>query len=399
MSTVLPVNFSIDSLLLVVTEPFTFFLQSLLEKNVLFTVLIHVLEEVNTGLVFTSPLLLTSIPLLLVLLLRKFINSALVGCSVTCSVLIMSLEFLDLPTSSVALFLLILLNSCFTVKSLIKKHLIAVLLLLSSSFSKLLFGGVMANKLQVSFAVKKESLVGISLLLLLFNRPLLLEHGLLSLDKICLLLSLNLTGVLLPVKDGHGVFNLLLLLTSLSHLSFELLLGIKLPELSVNLLLKHLLLDVAALVDQLLLALDSGTIVVELGIFFAKSVVFSLELGVLAAGDLIGALRLALGLELLEAVEHLLTDLLGCLQVVVKFLFINAVFSGKEICKARLPLLEVGGVAAAHIVNTVVDDVFLDKLVGLHFPMGLVCQVAVSTDIVLNRCVFLYTSKSELESV
>ena len=290
MSTVLPVNFSIDSLLLVVTEPFTFFLQSLLEKNVLFTVLIHVLEEVNTGLVFTSPLLLTSIPLLLVLLLRKFINSALVGCSVTCSVLIMSLEFLDLPTSSVALFLLILLNSCFTVKSLIKKHLIAVLLLLSSSFSKLLFGGVMANKLQVSFAVKKESLVGISLLLLLFNRPLLLEHGLLSLDKICLLLSLNLTGVLLPVKDGHGVFNLLLLLTSLSHLSFELLLGIKLPELSVNLLLKHLLLDVAALVDQLLLALDSGTIVVELGIFFAKSVVFSLELGVLAAGDLIGAL-------------------------------------------------------------------------------------------------------------
>ena len=208
----------------------------------------------------------------------------------------MSLEFLDLPTSSVALFLLILLNSCFTVKSLIKKHLIAVLLLLSSSFSKLLFGGVMANKLQVSFAVKKESLVGISLLLLLFNRPLLLEHGLLSLDKICLLLSLNLTGVLLPVKDGHGVFNLLLLLASLSHLSFELLLGIKLPELSVNLLLKHLLLDVAALVDQLLLALDSGTIVVELGIFFAKSVVFSLELGVLAAGDLIGALRLALGL-------------------------------------------------------------------------------------------------------
>ena len=48
----------------------------------------------------------------------------------------------------------------------------------------------------------------------------------------------------------------------------------------------------------------------------------------------------------------------------------------------------------AHIVNTVVDDVFLDQLVGLNFPMGLVSQVAVSTDIVLNRSLFLLTLKA-----
>jgi len=281
-----------------------------------------------------------------------------------------------------------------TTKGLVKEHLIAALLLLASSFSKLLLGGVMGNQLQVSLAVKKESLVSIKLLLLLFDRPLLLKHGLLILDEISLLLSLHLTGVFLPVKNGHGISDLLLLLTSLSHLSFELLLSVELPELGVHLLLKHLLLDIAALVDQLLLALDSGTIVVELGIFFAESVIFGLELRVLAAGNLIGTLLLALALEELEAIEHLLSDLLGSLQVVVKFLFINAVLSGEELSKARLPLLEVGGVAAAHIVNTVVDDVFLDQLVGLNFPMGLVSQVAVSTDVVLNRSLFLLTLKA-----
>ena len=278
MSTVLLVNLSINALLFMVAEPVSFFLQSLLEKNVLLTVLIHVLEEVDTGLVFTSPLLFTSIPLLLVFLLSKFINSAFVGGSIACRVLIMGLEFLDLTTSFQTLILLVLLDSLLTTKGLVKEHLIAALLLLASSFSKLLLGGVMGNQLQVSLAVKKESLVSIKLLLLLFDRPLLLKHGLLILDEISLLLSLHLTGVFLPVKNGHGISDLLLLLTSLSHLSFELLLSVELPELGVHLLLKHLLLDIAALVDQLLLALDSGTIVVELGIFFAKSVIFGLEL-------------------------------------------------------------------------------------------------------------------------
>ena len=394
MSTVLLVNLSINALLFMVAEPVSFFLQSLLEKNVLLTVLIHVLEEVDTGLVFTSPLLFTSVPLLLVFLLSKFINSAFVGGSIACRVLIMGLEFLDLTTSFQTLILLVLLDSLLTTKGLVKEHLIAALLLLASSFSKLLLGGVMGNQLQVSLAVKKESLVSIKLLLLLFDRPLLLKHGLLVLDEISLLLSLHLTGVFLPVKNGHGISDLLLLLTSLSHLSFELLLSVELPELGVHLLLKHLLLDIAALVDQLLLTLDSGTIVVELGIFFAESVIFGLELRVLAAGNLIGALLLALALEELEAIEHLLSDLLGSLQVVVKFLFINAVLGGEELSKARLPLLEVGGVAAAHIVNTVVDDVFLDQLVGLNFPMGLVSQVTVSTDVVLNCSLFLLTLKA-----
>ena len=278
MSTVLLVNLSINALLFMVAEPVSFFLQSLLEKNVLLTVLIHVLEEVDTGLVFTSPLLFTSIPLLLVFLLSKFINSAFVGGSIACRVLIMGLEFLDLTTSFQTLILLVLLDSLLTTKGLVKEHLIAALLLLASSFSKLLLRGVMGNQLQVSLAVKKESLVSIKLLLLLFDRPLLLKHGLLVLDEIGLLLSLHLTGVFLPVKNGHGISDLLLLLTSLSHLSFELLLSVELPELGVHLLLKHLLLDIAALVDQLLLALDSGTIVVELGIFFAESVIFGLEL-------------------------------------------------------------------------------------------------------------------------
>lgn len=78
MSTVLPVNLLINLRLVMVLEPLGFALHSLLQQNVLLTVLVDVLKEVDTSLVFTAPLLLTSIPLLLVLNLGQLIDHLLV---------------------------------------------------------------------------------------------------------------------------------------------------------------------------------------------------------------------------------------------------------------------------------------------------------------------------------
>ena len=79
MRLVLSFNISIDLGLVVIPEPISLFLESLLEKDVLFTILVHILQEVDTGLVFTAPLLLTIIPLFLVFLLSKIFNHFLMS--------------------------------------------------------------------------------------------------------------------------------------------------------------------------------------------------------------------------------------------------------------------------------------------------------------------------------
>ena len=111
MRLVLSLNISIDLGLVVVLEPLSLILESLLEEDVLLAILVHILQEVDTGLVLTTPLLLTSIPLFLVFLLNKSFNLALVRSLVRSSILVMLLELLDFPTASQSLCILVILDS------------------------------------------------------------------------------------------------------------------------------------------------------------------------------------------------------------------------------------------------------------------------------------------------
>lgn len=60
-------------------KPVSFLLHRLFQQDVLLTVLVDVLEEVDAGLVFTAPLLLASIPLLLVFILRQLVDHLFVS--------------------------------------------------------------------------------------------------------------------------------------------------------------------------------------------------------------------------------------------------------------------------------------------------------------------------------
>ena len=204
------------------------------------------------------------------------------------------------------------------------------------------------------------------------------------------MLALSFTCVLLPVEDCHGVPDLLLLLTCLLHLTLQFLLCVKLPELSIDLLFEHLLLNITPLINKLLLTFDGRAIIVELGVFLAEGIVLSLELHVLAASHLICSLLLTLVFEGLEALEHLLTDLLRSLEVVVKFLFIDAVFGGQQLSETNLALLKIGGVLAAHLLNTALNDVFLLHLGSFGLPVGFVSQVAITLDVIHHSLLSLY---------
>ena len=78
MCLVLSLNISIYLGLVVILEPLSFLFESLLEEDVLLAILVHILQQVDTSLVLTAPLLLTSIPLFLVFLLSKTFDHTLI---------------------------------------------------------------------------------------------------------------------------------------------------------------------------------------------------------------------------------------------------------------------------------------------------------------------------------
>ena len=111
MCLVLSLNISIYLGLVVILEPLSFLFESLLEEDVLLAILVHILQQVDTSLVLTAPLLLTSIPLFLVFLLSKTFDHTLILSLVRNSILVMPLELLDLSATSQSLLLLVITNS------------------------------------------------------------------------------------------------------------------------------------------------------------------------------------------------------------------------------------------------------------------------------------------------
>ncbi|MCP4556334.1 MAG: hypothetical protein GY836_13010 [Herbaspirillum sp.] len=100
MHTVLTINLCINLLLIVLPEPFCLFLHCLLKQNILLTILVNVLEQVDSSLVFTTPLLFTVVPLLFVLFLSQLVNASLISCLIALDVIVMSLELLDFSPAS-----------------------------------------------------------------------------------------------------------------------------------------------------------------------------------------------------------------------------------------------------------------------------------------------------------
>lgn len=196
---VLTVHLLINLRFLVLLVPLLFLLHCLLEQNVSLALLVHVLQQVDAGLVFSAPLLFAGVPLLFVLDLCQLFSVALDSVLVICNFLVVALELLDFTTAGKSFIGFNLLDVSLTFKGSLKEHLIASALVLSCSLAKLLLGSVVRNELEIPLTVEKESLLGVLLLFLLLDGPLLAEHGLLSGDELLLLLTLDLSGLLLPV--------------------------------------------------------------------------------------------------------------------------------------------------------------------------------------------------------
>lgn len=172
-----------------------------------------------------------------------------------------------------------------------------------------------------------------------------------------------------------------MLLLSLCDFAFKLLLGVKGVQLCIDLFFEHALLNLAPLVNELLLAFDLRTHNVELRVFLSQSIVAHLKLLVELALDESLAFILAIGFQLLQALVHVLADLLRGLLFIVELLFVHAVFSGEKHGKFLAALLQVGGVLSADVSESAFDDLLLDDFVGLVFPLRGQGKILVSGDV------------------
>lgn len=241
----------------------------------------------------------------------------------------------------------------------------------------------MHNEFPVALTIEDKFLLFGVLLTLMLIFPLRLKHGALVAELGLFLLNFKLLRALLPIEYSHGVGNSLLFLSSLLNLALELLLGIKCVKLSIDILLKHLLLNLATLVNKLLLTLDLGTVRVELTVFAPQGVVLHFKLLVVPALHLDLALILIFGLEMCEASVHLSTNLLRCLQVVVEFLLVHFVFSCEKGGKLGAALLQVVLILFAHLIDTAINDAFNNTLVGFVFPVSAMRNIAITRQLVV----------------
>lgn len=204
---VLAGDLGFDDSFLVCLVPELLSLKFLLEFDVSLTVLVNVLEEVNAGLVFTAPLLLTSIPLLCVVCGDEVLNHLLVSSLVGLSFLVEFLELHNFFTSGESLSFFKVLNGFLTLESGSEHVLITSLFLLKSGLSQSELTFVVLDQILVALSVESETLslhVGLGGS---FGLPLSLKHRAFLSSQFVFLLALDFSSVSLPVTDSHSVGN------------------------------------------------------------------------------------------------------------------------------------------------------------------------------------------------
>ena len=144
----------LDLALLVLLEPVGLISQLGLEMDVGLAVGIHVLHQVDLGLVLTAPLVLPRVPLASVLIGHQLVDHLLVGALVVGHLAVVSLQLYDFLAAGQTLSSLNRLDLLLVGDSRIQKLLVSLELALLSLLAKLLLRSVVLDQLQVPLTVQ-----------------------------------------------------------------------------------------------------------------------------------------------------------------------------------------------------------------------------------------------------
>ena len=110
MHAVEAIDLIVNHLLIVLLEPISLLLHSLLQEDVLLAILVHVLHQVHASLILTAPLSLSGVPLFLILNSSQVIDQFFLLSLVRLNILVMGLQDSNLFTAGSPLVSLPLLN-------------------------------------------------------------------------------------------------------------------------------------------------------------------------------------------------------------------------------------------------------------------------------------------------
>ena len=176
VGSILPCNLCLILIELIFSEPFSFLFLLLWKNDCLFTVLVNVFHKVYTGLILSSPLGFSSLPLLNILILDKLVNHLLILSFLIRNISVVFLKLNNLISTSLLFSSFQVLHLFLSMKSSTEQFLISNSILLLSLLSQLLFSSIMVDELKIPFAIEKEFLLLCSLFPLFFICPLLFEH-------------------------------------------------------------------------------------------------------------------------------------------------------------------------------------------------------------------------------
>lgn len=321
---------SFNLLLFILSEPFKLMFLSLLQKNIFFSWLVDILQEIDPGLFFSLPLCLSHFMLSLSFLLDKFIHQLFVSSLIALSLLIVLLESNNLSSSLSSLLLFDVLEGLFSGESLFKELLVSHFLSFLLNFPEFSLSCIMVYKLKISLSIKNELLLFGSDIRGDLLSPLILEHILLS--QLLFLFNFRslFPGIILPGENIQSLLDFLLLLFSLCFFSLYLLIMVKHPEFGINLLLEDVLFKFHLFIHELLFPFDLGTGDHEVGFFTSQIIGLHFEFPLKSMLDLLLSLLFSLILQGGESFSHFGSDLFWRFKIIHKFFFILFVLSGQK---------------------------------------------------------------------
>jgi hypothetical protein len=127
-----------------------------------------------------------------------------------------------------------------------------------------------------------------------------------------------------------------------------------------------------------LFSVDLGAEVVELGVFGSQLISGLFKSLFHATVDFLPTFLVSLYLEVVQTLDHLGSNLLGGFKTILEFLFELTFFSLQKSSESLFTNFKVRLLSLAHVSHLATNQLVLDQLVRLGFPVSSVGQILLS---------------------
>lgn len=299
---------------------FTFLL--LFVKNVLFSRVVYILEEVNSSLIFSDPLCLSHLVLSLGFSRDEFIDKFFKSTFISFRFLVIFLELNNFSSSYDFFSFFNISNIFLSFNSSFKKFSISCTFYIFLCISKNLFGGVVFGKFDISFFIKNEFLSLCLFITLNFFCPLGFKHCLFLTSFVVFNFNSLFLFVDLPCQNIDHIVVLFLLNNFFFSTFFGFSFAVEHPKLSINLVFNNTLFDFTLFVHELLFSFELAACNHKCSLFFSQFVGFHFEFTIEGVGNKLNSFFFSSLFKIIKSDCHFGSNLFWGFKCLHKFMLI-----------------------------------------------------------------------------